>query len=318
MYINVEIDETLKQFLVEKNVLKQFILNTIENYWRTKYPNVVLPIHSITTAFTWKDTPEGHKLWSKLVKEYISYSTELKKEKAVKNTPNLLECAGRRFTCRINGTFVEGKIQVEDDAAFLCQNVINGSRCKDTLGYYYSWIITLTKDGQLYSESSITEFELLPESTTKVYNLPTLPENLLNYAGYKFTCDIDGTKDIEGEVQVENGRVFLCQNSKKGASVINKRGYKYSWGVDEGTADDLRQTSVSNLKLYLNNIDVDTYKDWRVGDKIVCYNSCEDKAEVIFRSGELVVCKYTNDPDASASSNFTCEELYNEGWRLDL
>ena len=316
MNINIEINETLEQFLVEKKVLKQFVLNAIKNYWRTEYPNVVLPIYSITTAFTWKDTPEGHNFWSKLVEEYVSYSAELKKGKVVKNTPNLLECAGRGFTCKIDGTFVEGKIQVEDNSVFLCQNIINGYHCKDTLGYYYSWAPKLTKDGQLHSESSVTEFELLPESTTKVYVLPTLPENLLNYAGYKFTCDIDGTKDIEGEIQVEKDRVFLCQNSKNGVSADNKRGYKYSWGVDRGTADDLKQTDVSNLKLYLNNIDVDTYKDWRVGDKIV-YKG-EDRAEIIFCSGELVVYKFKGKGGEIASFNRTCDELYNEGWRLDL
>ena len=316
MNINIEINETLEQFLVEKNVLKQFILNAIKSDWNPEYSGNILHIASITTAFIWKNTPEGLDFWSKLVAEYISYSVKKAKAKEAKKTPNLLECAGRGFTCKIDGTFVEGKIQVEDNSVFLCQNSKNGASAYNKRGYKYSWIATLNKDGQLYSESSITEFELLPESTTKVYVLPTLPENLLNYAGYKFTCDIDGTKDIEGEIQVEKDRVFLCQNSKDGFNAYNKRGYKYSWGVDRGTADDLKQTDVSNLKLYLNNIDVDTYKDWRVGDKIV-YKG-EDRAEIIFCSGELVVYKYKDKGGEIASFNRTCDELYNEGWRLDL
>lgn len=316
MNINVEIDETLKQFLVKKKVLKQFILNTIEYNWGSEYLNKILPINSIMSPFTWKNTPECHEFWSKLNEEYISYLAELKKEKAVKNTPNLLECAGRRFTCKISGTFVEGKIQVENNLVFLCQNIISGCHCKDTLGYYYSWVATLTKDGQLYSESSVTEFELLPKSTIKVYNLPTLPENLLNYAGYKFTCDIGDIKDIEGEVQVQESRVFLCQNMKNGANAANKRGYKYSWDVCRGTADDLRQTGVFNLKLHL--IAVDTYKDWKVGDKIVLDGFCGGKAEIIFRSGELVIFKLKNAIYGGVSLNYTCDELYNKGWRLDL
>ena len=64
--------------------------------------------------------------------------------------------------------------------------------------------------------------------------------------------------------------------------------------------------------------DPETYRDWQVGDKVhiidnhVCW---EELVEVIFRSGELVVCK---DSDNNATETKTCEQLYREGGRLVL
>lgn len=63
--------------------------------------------------------------------------------------------------------------------------------------------------------------------------------------------------------------------------------------------------------------EIEAYKDWQVGDKINCDGILR---EVIFRSGELVVCKELNDmgfwKKGYASANYTCDELYNKGYRL--
>lgn len=56
--------------------------------------------------------------------------------------------------------------------------------------------------------------------------------------------------------------------------------------------------------------EIEAYKDWQVGDKVT---DGIRAWEVIFRSGELVVCK--NECD-QATSNYTCDELYNSGCRL--
>ena len=60
----------------------------------------------------------------------------------------------------------------------------------------------------------------------------------------------------------------------------------------------------------------ETYRDWQVGDKVTMkYVSWNEQIEVIFRSGELVVCK---DSDNNAMETKTCEQLYRERGRLVL
>lgn len=62
--------------------------------------------------------------------------------------------------------------------------------------------------------------------------------------------------------------------------------------------------------------DPETYKDWQVGDKVKrIVDELIANEEVIFRSGELVVCKTDNE---TASRNYLCDELFNDGYRLVL
>ena len=64
--------------------------------------------------------------------------------------------------------------------------------------------------------------------------------------------------------------------------------------------------------------DPETYKDWRVGDKVICSDEkWNDSAykEIIFRSGELVICK---DGNGDISGGYTCGQLHRLGYRLVL
>lgn len=60
----------------------------------------------------------------------------------------------------------------------------------------------------------------------------------------------------------------------------------------------------------LTAAEIEAYNDWQVGDKIA---DGDDVFEVIFRSGEMVVCK---GEDRKAYGPFICDELYDGGWRL--
>lgn len=137
-------------------------------------------------------------------------------------------------------------------------------------------------------------------------------ENLLKCDGRRFRAMI-GDVECEGKVRVEDGAVFLCQNNKDGADCKDKLGYRYSWQVyllEDGSIDT--SCSVKHITLIdsITAAEIEAYKDWQVGDKIKFGDLVW---EVIFRSGELVVCK---DEDDRASSNYTCDELYDVGWRL--
>lgn len=127
-------------------------------------------------------------------------------------------------------------------------------------------------------------------------------ENLLKCNGRRFRAKIEGVK-CDGKICVEDGLVYLCQNEKDGKSCYNKFGYKYSWVMPS--------PSVSELELYSPTAaEIEAYKDWQVEDKM-SRNGMMWK--VIFRSGKLVVCE---KEDGRASTNYTCDELYDEGFRL--
>lgn len=49
--------------------------------------------------------------------------------------------SGTKFKGSIHGTEVEGRILIEDERVFLCQNKKEGDTGSTTLGYKYSWVI---------------------------------------------------------------------------------------------------------------------------------------------------------------------------------
>jgi len=58
--------------------------------------------------------------------------------------------------------------------------------------------------------------------------------------------------------------------------------------------------------------------DWQIGDKIIYEGDSEillDVKTIIFRFGKLIIFE---DEFGSASENYTCDELYNSGYRLFL
>lgn len=70
-----------------------------------------------------------------------------------------LNLKGKFFTAKIRDTFVKGKIQVEDNKIFLCQNKFNGKNCSDSLGFKYSWTILEGLENDL-NKSDVTEFKI--------------------------------------------------------------------------------------------------------------------------------------------------------------
>ena len=135
-------------------------------------------------------------------------------------------------------------------------------------------------------------------------------KNLLECDGKRFTCKINGT-EVSGVIAVEEGDVYLCQNAVQGLPCVNQRGYKYSWVVCDGNPDRLPFNGVTDFRLYpLTRPEFYSYKDWLVGDKAT---NGSDTLEVIFRSGKLVICE---DSEGHATGPFTCDELYDFGFRL--
>lgn len=66
---------------------------------------------------------------------------------------------------------------------------------------------------------------------------------LLNCKGRKFKAEIMGNY-AKGTIQVEGLTVYLCQNERDGSDCRDKLGYRFSWRVNYGTADDLEREDV--------------------------------------------------------------------------
>lgn len=98
---------------------------------------------------------------------------------------------------------------------------------------------------------------------------------------------------------------------KDGEDCDDKLGFRFSWQVCDGSIDNIKDMDVTDFHLHpMTAEEIEVYKNWRVGDKIT---DGLESLEVIFRSGELVVCK---DSDDEAGDNYTCNELYKRGYRL--
>ena len=68
-----------------------------------------------------------------------------------------------KFKATINGDLCEGKVQFENGEYYLCQNIHDGSDCKDKLGYNYSWQIGESLH-PIKGHCDVAELELFPET----------------------------------------------------------------------------------------------------------------------------------------------------------
>jgi len=68
---------------------------------------------------------------------------------------------GMKVTCVIADTEIkDARIQQEGTLFFICQNVVNGSDCKDKMGYEYSWFFDEDYPGRLdIKEFNLTDIE---------------------------------------------------------------------------------------------------------------------------------------------------------------
>lgn len=107
---------------------------------------------------------------------------------------------------------------------------------------------------------------------------------------------------------------YICAKIKRmDVGAITSMGINIVGGAhlsEDGSIDP--SYSVHNFQLLSPSTpaEIEAYKDWTVGDKM---KKGGKVWEVIFRSGKFVVCVNSS---GSATANYTCEELYNDGWRL--
>lgn len=134
-------------------------------------------------------------------------------------------------------------------------------------------------------------------------------KDLLDCHGRSYTAYIDDAY-VEGKLCVQNGEVYLCQNERDGDDCKDKQGYKYSWVVGSGSPEDLKEESVSCF--HLVPCTDDDWEDWKEGD-ILIQSGLE--WEIGMRQGKIFI---PINSHGCALSNYTGQELIEEGWRLKM
>lgn len=127
-------------------------------------------------------------------------------------------------------------------------------------------------------------------------------ENLLNSKGRRFSATIQGIS-VTGKIQVENGKVYLCQDWRDGYKPKDTLGYKYGWIVWNGDEDSLMREDVHNFKLISTTLD-----DLQAGDKINILGKGPYLVEG--RLGNIVFLSSSN---ASCTAIYTIQNLKDRG-----
>lgn len=126
----------------------------------------------------------------------------------------------------------------------------------------------------------------------------------------RYRARIDGNDDY-GRVCVENadtGLAFLRSDREDA--------YVAVWHSDTRDIMGISGCIVTDFEIVPR--EPETYRDWQVGDRATGPNEkWNDSAykEIIFRSGELVICK---DGNGDISGGYTCGQLHRLGYRLVL
>lgn len=140
---------------------------------------------------------------------------------------NLLQCDGRRFRCKINETPAEGKIRVENNNVYLCQNEMDGAEADDKYGYKYSWSVSSGSKESL-ALNYISDFVLTPST----------PDEIESYkdwqVGDKVCCKegiVISPFSLHGEIIFRSGELVVPKFNDRAPYVFTcnelyKRGYR--------------------------------------------------------------------------------------------
>jgi len=131
-------------------------------------------------------------------------------------------------------------------------------------------------------------------------------ENLLNYHGYPFAARIRSTF-TNGHITVEEGSVYLCQNTKSGSDCENKQGWKYSWNIGKGSKEDVDNYGISNFELLPK-------------DLIIPSGKIEDPFNVFFNvklTPKILEYLLRIYPNANIQQEIDCckmTDMFKDGW----
>lgn len=135
--------------------------------------------------------------------------------------------------------------------------------------------------------------------------------------GRRFSGIIEGTSIPHGKIMYRGSNYWLCQNEKNGDNCgAEKFGYAYSWSVGNGSVDSMKGAAVNKFDFYpLTEKEIEEYKDFQIGDKLVCNGGYSYDREVVEIIGDNLIV--TKDLDGTDDIGIHLKDkLYKDGWRL--
>lgn len=66
--------------------------------------------------------------------------------------------------------------------------------------------------------------------------------------GTEITCYINDEFIDDAKLQEENGVYYICQDDVEGDYCVDTLGYAYSWSINDGSKDEIKENAVYNLK----------------------------------------------------------------------
>lgn len=114
----------------------------------------------------------------------------------------------------------------------------------------------------------------IKEITGIIPNWETVP------VGTKFTGYIKSNLIVDGRIQKEDDKIYLCQNNQAGADTDDKLDYIYSWNINDGSYKNLTDEDVVILTLTLDP-DFKPLPTWD-GNEIAGYDPLIKKGYVKF------------------------------------
>lgn len=140
---------------------------------------------------------------------------------------NLLQCDGRRFRCKIGQISVEGRIRVENNNVYLCQNEMDGDEVKDRYDYKCRWCVLSGSNNDL-KFNDVSDFVLIPST----------PDEIESYkdwqVGDKVCCKegiVISPFSLYGEIIFRSGELVVPKFNDRAPYVFTcnelyKRGYR--------------------------------------------------------------------------------------------
>lgn len=92
------------------------------------------------------------------------------------------------FIARHKGVLFTGRVQKESGYLYLCQNILNGSECRNKLGFNYSWSIGEGIDLKKYE---ITDFKIITQAEHLRLVKKLIPVELGEFLGFEVKKSLD-------------------------------------------------------------------------------------------------------------------------------
>lgn len=172
---------------------------------------------------------------------------------------------GKYFVAEIRGTLVQGRISIEKNGCFLCQNDFAGTSANNKFGFKYSWIINPKHENpfavnnvfNLHVYDSSEECGLyLKEAREKKLRIEENFKTATNLHDKWFTANINGLL-VYGKICVCNEKqIHLYQNFEgMFADKPYYKEFKYFVEVDltKGSGSPLEYVGVSDLQIFDSN-----------------------------------------------------------------